>query len=75
MTKGELCSILIRDVKDYKKEDVLKSITRNNHMNDYDGEEIKETTIDAILVDFINYVAVHQGLDLGLYTRDLGDDL
>jgi len=71
MTRGELCELLIRDARDYKKEGVLKSITRNHHMNEYDGEEIKETAIDAILVDFINYVATHQGLDLGLYIKDL----
>jgi len=74
MNRGELCNILIREAKDYKKEGVLESLTRNCHMNDYDGEDIKETTIDAILVDFINYVAAHQGMDLGLYTRYLGDD-
>ena len=74
MTRGELCDLLIRDAKDYKYEGVLESITRNWRMNDYDGEEIKETTIDAILVDFINYVASHQGLDLGLYTKDLKGD-
>jgi len=71
MTKRELCSLLIREAREYKKIDVLKSIKRNNHMNEYDGEEIKETTIDAILVDFINYVACSQCIDLGLYTKDL----
>jgi CRISPR/Cas system endoribonuclease Cas6 (RAMP superfamily) len=65
---------LIIEAKEYKKEDVLKSITRNSHMNDYDGEEVKETTIDAILVDFINYIAAHQGVDLALYTRDMEED-
>ena len=71
MTKWELCSLLIREAREYKKIGVIKSIKRNNHMNEYDGEEIKETTIDAILVDFINYVVYNQGLDLGLYTKDL----
>ncbi len=75
MTKGELCNLLIREVKEYKKNSVLKSLTRNSHMNEYDGEEIKEESIDAILVDFINYVAYNQGLDLGLYTKDLKGDL
>lgn len=69
--KGELCDLLVNRLKEYKKTDVLKSIKRNNHMNEYDGEEIKETTIDAILVDFINYVACSRFIDLGLYTKDL----
>lgn len=32
---------------------------------------LKQTTIDAILVDFCNYVAGCQWFDLGLYTIDL----
>jgi hypothetical protein len=32
---------------------------------------LKQTTIDAILVDFCNYVGGCQWVDLGLYTSDL----
>lgn len=32
---------------------------------------LKQTTIDAILVDFCNFVAGSQWMDLGLYTVDL----
>lgn len=71
MTKGELCAILIDIVNDYREQGVLQSIEKNKHMNNYDGEKIKDTTIDAILVDFINYVATWQGLDLALYTKHL----
>lgn len=97
---------------------VEESLTRNNHMNEYDGEpcakaantvlinlidstilpkisskptsgdildlltdnarvvrrtsfDLKQTTTDAILVDFINYVGGMCGVDWGLYTSDL----
>jgi len=71
MTRGELCEMLINIANEYRYQGVLQSIKRNSHMNDYDGEKIKDTTIDAILVDFINKVGTWQGLDLCLYTRDL----
>lgn len=32
---------------------------------------VLDSTIDAILVDFINYIAHMQGIDLALYTKDL----
>jgi hypothetical protein len=32
---------------------------------------IDQKTVDAILVDFINYIGVDQHVDYGLYTRDL----
>jgi len=63
--------MLINIVRDYKKEGVLESLKRNKHMSKYNGEMIKETTIDALLVDFINYVGYRQGLDLGLHIRHL----
>lgn len=75
MTKGELCKMLEDVANEYRSQGVIESITRNCHMNEYDGEEIKETTIDAILVDFINKVGTWQGLDLGLHTKHLkGND-
>lgn len=32
---------------------------------------LKQTTIDAILTDFINYVAMACGIDYGMYAKDL----
>lgn len=72
MTKGKLMKMLCRCAKDYHK-DTLNSITRNDHMNDYDGFYVSQATIDAIIVDFVNFVGVWQGIDLALYTRDLYD--
>jgi len=71
LTKGKLCKLLENCLNDYRKQGVLKSIKQNKHMNNYNGERISQNTIDAILVDFINYIAQEQGLDLGLYTKHL----
>ena len=50
-----------------------ESIQRNRHMNNIKPDEvIEQRVIDAILVDFINNVAVNHGVDYALYTKDLG---
>jgi len=106
----------------YFSDGVEASLTRNNHMNNYDGEpcaeaartvvadllaaaqfpeisqraktvdileqlttaacsvrktqyNLKQTTTDAILVDFINYVGVLACVDYALYTKDLDTHL
>lgn len=71
MTKQELLDMLVKNAKQYRSAGVLESLQRNNHMNQYEGEKVSGQTVDAILVDFINYVAMQQGVDLGLYTVDL----
>lgn len=70
MLKKELLDILVANAKEYRKQDVPASLTRNRHMNQYEGERISGQTIDAILADYINFVAYKQGVDLGLYTKD-----
>jgi hypothetical protein len=74
MNKSELLAFLEKEVNLYLKRGVLESICRNIHMNEYDCEKIKQTTIEAILVDFINYVAQGQGIDYAMYTKDLKKD-
>jgi hypothetical protein len=69
MTKAELLNMLTRNAKEYRK-GAMQSIKRNNHMNNATGEKIRQDDIDALLVDFINYVGVCQGIDYGLYTED-----
>ena len=73
MTRGALVEMLVKQAKDYRKEGVLKSVRRNEHMNDYTGQEVSQESIDAILTDFVNYMAAQQGMDLGLYAKDLVD--
>jgi len=71
MTRGEFLNILTESAKRYRK-DANKSICRNNHMNEIaDDEKIPQRIIDALLVDFINYVGAEQCVDYALYTRDL----
>lgn len=53
------------------RESANASVQRNNHMNNSTGAEVPQEDIDALLVDFINYVGVKQGVDYALYTSDL----
>jgi hypothetical protein len=73
MTNGQVMSILIGEAIEYRKKGILESITRNNHMNDFDPEtcHYSEQAAEAILVDYINFMAARVGMDLGLYTKDL----
>lgn len=71
MNKTEVLNMFTEYAKEHRK-DVQSSITRNNHMNDIQPTEIiQQRVIDAILVDFINYVGIKQGIDYGLYTLDI----
>ena len=47
-------------------------LTENNHMSEIEsGEVVQQRHIDAVLVDFINYVGVCYGVDYALYTSDI----
>ena len=55
----------------YSKESKT-SLVRNNHMNEIlESQQIEQKVIDAVLVDFINYIAVKHGIDYAIYTSDL----
>ena len=57
--------------KKYRVE-AKKSLQRNSHMNQLDeGEQVQQRIIDAVLVDFINYVGLKHGIDYAMYTKDL----
>ena len=70
MLAGEYVKLLEKSAKDYVK-DGAKSVKRNMHMNNLIGdEEITQDVLEAIIVDFINFLAYHEfHLDLGLYTK------
>lgn len=71
MTKLQLLEYLERIAKEYRTE-CRDSLIRNSHMNDLKGEcEVDQKVVDAILVDFVNMIGVDQGVDYGLYTRDI----
>jgi hypothetical protein len=73
MTNDELYKLLENKAKTYRLT-ALSSIKRNKHMNDCKNPRASQNIIDALLVDFINYVALGQGLNLGLYTKDLRNE-
>ena len=70
MTKIDLLNMMKKFAVDYR-ESANTSIKRNNHMNNATGAEIAQEDVDALLVDFINYVGVKQGVDYALYASDL----
>lgn len=73
MNKEELLDLLTKSAREYRK-DAQSSISRNAHMSAIQSTEvIQQNIIDAVLVDFINYVGTRQCVDYGLYTKDLQD--
>ena len=64
---------LTKGYADKYREEAQQSLIRNRHMNKIeDGELVQQRHIDAVLVDFINYIGMKHGIDYGLYTSDLG---
>lgn len=70
-TVQEFLDIIIKRLKNYSEIDIMKSVNRNHHQSKYKGEHVKNSTAKAILVDFVNYLATQQGVDLGLTTKYL----
>ena len=71
MTKGNLLKIIEQNGRGYYK-DCPRSIIRNNHMNNLKGnEQIDKNIVEAVIVDFINFIGCRQGLDYGMYVKDL----
>lgn len=72
MTKVELLEMLMSCAKRYAKGGI-QSVSRNMHMNQSAEFEtpLTQQHLDAVVVDFVNYVALMQGVDLALYTSDL----
>jgi hypothetical protein len=72
MLKGELVTMLSEQAKQYVK-GAQESLQRNVHMNTLRPTQhpVEQEIIDAIVVDFTNYLAARQGIDLALYTRDV----
>jgi hypothetical protein len=63
---------LTKKYADKYSEEAKTSLVRNNHMNEIKkDEDIDQRIIDAVLVDFINFIGVKHGIDYALYTSDL----
>lgn len=69
MTNSELVQLLEDRAKEYRKIGI-ESIRRNKHMLHPGVIPGSLSEIDNILVDFINYIALAQGMDLGLRVSD-----
>jgi GTP cyclohydrolase I len=48
----------------------MTEITKDN-FKELKIEKVSQDTTDAILIDFINYVGMFQGVDYAIYTKDL----
>ena len=66
MNKGQFLNKIEGYAKEYIKI-CSESVNRNKHMNNYKGDVIDQDLIDAIIVDFTNYIGSEEGLDYGLY--------
>jgi hypothetical protein len=50
----------------------IPSLKRNVHLHDCDSEDIKnQDLIDAVLCDFINFLANRYGIDYGIHAYDI----
>jgi len=72
MTKGELMEMLVDYAKSYVS-GAAASVARNSYMNEYQGEAISQVFIRVLIVDFVNFIAAKQCMDLGFYTKDLDE--
>lgn len=70
MTTGDLLNFLANDARAYRL-GAEASIRRNDHMNDATGVPLDQRDIDALLVDFLNFIAAKRCVDFGLYASDL----
>lgn len=71
LTSLDIINAIKADAIDYRPL-AIESIKRNRHMNEiYKSDFIDQAIIDAVLVDFINFVASKYCLDYGLHTKDL----
>ena len=70
-TKGDFIDFLVDSTKEYYKNGIEKSLLKNNHMNKYKGDKIGDEIIKAIIVDYANFMAMKQGIDLAMYSSDL----
>jgi len=71
MTRIELLHLLEKEAKLYSPKSI-DSIRRNYHSHNLsDDKPLDIETIQAVLVDFINFLAVGQNIDYGLRVKHL----
>lgn len=77
-TRSDLMIYLTRMAEEYSPK-CKESVKRNNHMNLVIEEDVDislgdNNIVEAVLVDFVNYIGSNQGLDWGLYTGHLHEE-
>ena len=68
MTKLQMLDYLTGMAKRFRSD--TGAIMRNSHMHAA-TEEPPPALVDAVLVGFVNAIGINQGVDYGLYARDL----
>jgi hypothetical protein len=75
LTKGELMKLITNFAKEYS-EIAPTSVTNNSHMNELKKtDKVEKVVTDAVITDFVNYVAGQYGIDYAFYSQDLSDSL
>jgi len=69
-SKGDLLKYLDKMACEYVV-DSQNSLIRSTHMNKLNGKKVNQDVINAVVVDFVNFVGSYQGLDYCMYTKDL----
>ena len=77
MKKAALMEMLIREARAYRAGGIENSLKRNAHLYecdpDYGYNLVSQCVIDAVLTDYLNFLATKQGINLVLHSRDLRD--
>lgn len=68
MTRLELLTMLTTQAKAFRTDH--GHYRRNAHTHDI-TKAPRQEVIDAVLTGFINHIGAYQGVDYGLYARDL----
>lgn len=67
----DLLKLMTNYAKRYSP-DAVESVKRNSHMNDLTPtSKVDKEVVDAVLVDFINFIGVNYCIDYALCTGDL----
>jgi hypothetical protein len=66
----EFLELVTKYAKEYVKGGV-SSVHRNFHMNNIKDESLTQDQLEAVIVDFINYMGVKNCIDYAMYTSDL----
>jgi hypothetical protein len=67
----DVLNFLVSYAKKYVKEG-KDSVKKNRHMNELEKDDsVTQQQVEAVVVDFINYIGVKCGIDYALYTSDV----